>query len=52
MALGAQIADVQRVFLRHGRWLTATGILMGIGAAMVVTRVMSTFCSVSDRWIR
>ena len=43
MALGAQIADVQRVFLRHGLWLTATGILMGIGVAMVVTRVMSTF---------
>jgi len=43
MALGAQIADVQRVFLRHGLWLTATGILIGIGVAMVVTRVMSTF---------
>jgi ABC-type antimicrobial peptide transport system permease subunit len=53
MALGAQMADVQRVFLRHGLWLTATGILMGIGVAMVVTRVMSTFlCSVSDRWIQ
>ncbi len=43
MALGAQIADVQRVFLRHGLLLTATGILIGIGVAMVVTRVMSTF---------
>jgi predicted permease len=43
MALGAQVADVQRVFLRHGLWLTATGILIGIGVAMVVTRVMSTF---------
>jgi hypothetical protein len=42
-ALGAQIADVQRVFLRQGLWLIATGILMGIGVAMVVTRVMSTF---------
>jgi predicted permease len=43
MALGAQIADVQNVFLRQGLWLTATGILIGIGVAMVVTRVMSSF---------
>jgi predicted permease len=43
MALGAQIADVQNVFLRQGFWLTATGILIGIGVAMMVTRVMSTF---------
>jgi predicted permease len=43
MALGAQIADVQNMFLRQGLWLTATGILIGIGVAMVVTRVMSTF---------
>ena len=43
MALGAQIADVQNVFLRQGLWLTATGILIGVGVAMVVTRVMSTF---------
>ena len=43
MALGAQIADVQNVFLRRGLWLTATGILIGIGVAMIVTRVMSTF---------
>jgi predicted permease len=43
MALGAQIADVRKVFLRHGLWLTATGILIGIGVAMLVTRVMSSF---------
>jgi predicted permease len=43
MALGAQIADVQNVFLRQGLWLTAAGILIGIGVAMVITRVMSTF---------
>jgi putative ABC transport system permease protein len=43
MALGAQIADVQNVFLRQGLWLTAAGILIGIGVATVVTRVMSTF---------
>ncbi len=43
MALGAQIADVQNVFLREGLWLTATGILIGIGVAMAVTRVISAF---------
>jgi predicted permease len=43
MALGAQVADVQNAFLRQGLWLTATGILIGIGVAMLVTRVMSTF---------
>jgi ABC-type antimicrobial peptide transport system permease subunit len=43
MALGAQIADVQNVFLRQGLCLAATGILIGIGVAMMVTRVMSAF---------
>ena len=41
MALGAQIADVRNMFLRHGLQLTATGIALGIGAALVLTRVMS-----------
>jgi len=43
IALGAQIADVRRMFLRQGLWLTATGIALGIGVALVLTRVMSTF---------
>jgi len=43
MALGAQIGDVQKLFLRHGLSLTATGIALGIGLAIVLTRVMSTF---------
>jgi putative ABC transport system permease protein len=41
MALGAQIADVRNMFLRHGLQLTVTGIALGIGAALVLTRVMS-----------
>jgi putative ABC transport system permease protein len=41
MALGAQIGDVRKMFLRHGIQLTATGIALGIGAALVLTRVMS-----------
>ena len=43
MALGAQTGDVRRMFLRHGLLLTATGIALGIGVAVVLTRVMSAF---------
>ena len=41
IALGAQMADVRRLYLRHGLWLTAAGIALGIGVALVLTRVMS-----------
>jgi predicted permease len=41
MALGAQIGDVRRMFLRHGLWLMATGIALGVAVALVLTRVMS-----------
>jgi putative ABC transport system permease protein len=41
MALGAQVGDVRKLFLRQGLWLTATGIALGIGVALVLTRVMS-----------
>jgi predicted permease len=41
MALGAQVGDVRRMFLRHGLGLTAAGIGLGIGAALVLTQVMS-----------
>jgi predicted permease len=43
MALGAQTADVRNMFLRHGLWLTAIGIAIGIGVALVLARVMSAF---------
>jgi putative ABC transport system permease protein len=43
MALGAQVGDVRKMFLRHGLSLTATGIVLGIGVAVVLTRVMSAF---------
>jgi predicted permease len=43
IALGAQIGDVRKLFLRHGLWLTASGIALGIGLAVVVTRVMSSY---------
>ena len=41
MALGAQTGDVRRLFLRHGLVLTLGGIALGIGAAILLTRVMS-----------
>jgi putative ABC transport system permease protein len=43
IALGAQISDVRKLFLRHGARLTAAGIVLGIGLAVVVTRVMSGY---------
>jgi hypothetical protein len=43
MALGAEVADVRRLFLRHGLWLTAVGIALGIGLALVLTRMMSSY---------
>ncbi len=41
MALGAQTGDVRRLFLRHGLVLTVGGIALGVGAALLLTRVMS-----------
>ena len=41
MALGAQVADVRTLFLRQGLWLTAIGIALGIGGALLLTRLMS-----------
>ncbi|HLG56183.1 MAG TPA: ABC transporter permease [Vicinamibacterales bacterium] len=43
IALGAQVGDVRKMFLRHGLSLTATGIVLGIGVAVALTRVMSAF---------
>jgi len=43
MALGARAADVQAMFVRHGLWLTGGGIAIGIGLALLSTRVMSAF---------
>jgi len=43
MALGAQVGDVRKMFLRHGLALAATGIVLGIGVAVVLTRVMTAF---------
>jgi predicted permease len=42
MALGAQRGDVRRLFLRHGLAMTLAGIVLGIGAAMLLTPIMAT----------
>jgi len=42
MALGAQRGDVLRAFLRDGARLTLIGIAVGGGAALVLTRLMSS----------
>jgi putative ABC transport system permease protein len=43
MALGAQIGDVRKMFLQHGLRLTVSGIAIGIGIALMLTRVTSAF---------
>jgi ABC-type antimicrobial peptide transport system permease subunit len=42
MALGAQAADVSRLFVRHGLRLTGAGLVLGIAVALGLTRVMSS----------
>jgi predicted permease len=42
MALGAQASDVRRLFVGHGLKLVASGLVLGIGAAIALTRLMST----------
>ena len=41
MALGAQRRDVRRLVLRQGTRLVFTGLVVGIGGALAVTRLMS-----------
>jgi putative ABC transport system permease protein len=42
MALGAQRAEVTRMFVRHGLGLAAVGILCGLVAAVALARVMAS----------
>jgi putative ABC transport system permease protein len=42
MALGAQRADVLRMILRQGMWLTACGVVLGLVAAFGLSRLMSS----------
>jgi putative ABC transport system permease protein len=40
MALGAQIGDVVKLVLRGGLWLAFTGVILGLGGALALTRLM------------
>jgi predicted permease len=42
MALGAQSGDVRRLFLRQGFTLSLAGTVLGLGAALLLTPVMSS----------
>ncbi|MBI4660333.1 MAG: FtsX-like permease family protein [Verrucomicrobia bacterium] len=42
MALGAQRSDVLRLVLRHGMLLAGIGVVLGLGGALALTRVMRT----------
>jgi ABC-type antimicrobial peptide transport system permease subunit len=42
MALGAQQDQVKQMFVGHGIWLAGIGVVIGIAAAAVLTRLMSS----------
>jgi len=43
LALGAQPADVLRIVIRQGMGLVLAGLIIGIGGAFALTRVLSEF---------
>jgi putative ABC transport system permease protein len=42
MALGAQSRDVRRLILRQGMWLALIGSVIGVAAALGVTRMLTS----------
>ena len=42
MALGAQRSDVVRLVLGEGARMAALGVVIGVGASLAITRLMST----------
>jgi predicted permease len=42
LALGAQPGDLRRMFVRHGLVLAAVGVVIGLGAAVALTGLMSS----------
>ena len=42
LALGAQRSELKRMFVRHGLMLAGSGMAIGLGAAVGLTRLMSS----------
>jgi ABC-type antimicrobial peptide transport system permease subunit len=42
LALGAQPGQVRGMILRESTWLTVAGVLVGVGAALSVTRLVKS----------
>jgi putative ABC transport system permease protein len=42
IALGAQVSDITGLFVSHGAKLAAIGIVIGVAAALVGSRVLSS----------
>jgi predicted permease len=42
MALGAQPGNILGLVMKQGFWLTAIGVIMGLGAALSLTRLMAS----------
>ena len=42
MALGAQLGQIRALFVRRGLAVVGVGVLLGLGAAVAVTRLMES----------
>jgi predicted permease len=50
IALGAQPRDVLRLVMRHGVWMAAAGVLLGVAGALALTRYLASLLyGVSDK---
>jgi predicted permease len=50
MALGAQPGQVRRMILRESSWLTGAGIVVGVGAALGLTRLVKSMLYGIQPW--
>ena len=50
VAVGARQADVLRLVMRYGARLTGTGVLIGLGGALILSRVMQSLMKYSEQF--